>query len=486
MSRFSLFEHQLVRTDRGSSDRDARDDGRIRALVQASRAEARMKISYENAVKAKVLPLGFVGNGESRVIVVATVHGRADGELQFLFQMRVQVICCDEAQLLQALYIAYKGAEDGLVAKLTQLAPRRDSPTRQIPTITEGSSLSATFLSSLIEYAIAQNVSDIHIIPRDEGSMIVLRKDGELLTHEQPLYSPKQHEEVVRRIKVVCLLDSSVQFIPQDGAFSVPTPYARIKIRVSTMPTLFGERVVLRVLNPLAVVALAELETSPRFRLSLERLLERTNGLVLLSGPTGSGKTTLLYLLAKELAARGRQITTIEDPIELELPFASQTQIQEKQGLTFARALRSTLRQDPDVIVVGELRDAESGRIAVEAALTGHLVMSSIHGSTIGDVAERLQQWGIEPSLLEQTIAFVASLRRIRKRCELCGDTVGDPVQGCTHPHGQITLAESLLIRNRFTLPLKDYDQYGDYESLDDATDWAIQEGVIARKSQER
>ena len=267
--------------------------------------------------------------------------------------------------------------------------------------------------------AVKSRASDIHIEPFLAKLRVRYRVDGCL--YEQA--SPPKHLErpLVSRIKVMAHLDIAERRLPQDGMARVRVGEREIDIRVSTVPVAEGERVVLRLLNrESSVMSLGELGMPGPVDRSFNALLHEANGLVIVCGPTGSGKTTTLYAAIRQLDTRGRNVLTIEDPIEYQLPDIGQMQVKPKIGLTFARSLRHILRQDPDVVLVGETRDNETAEIAVRASLTGHLVFTTLHTNDAASALVRMMDMAVEPYLLASALRGVLAQRLVRRLCPSC------------------------------------------------------------------
>jgi len=267
--------------------------------------------------------------------------------------------------------------------------------------------------------AVKEGASDIHIEPFERDLRIRYRIDGEMYLRVTP---PKRYQgAIVSRIKIMSNLNIAEKRIPQDGRIQLKIANKPIDIRVSILPTNFGERVVMRLLDKSkGVVPLERLELSERDFAVVARSIERPNGIVLVSGPTGSGKTTTLYSILNHLNSPDSTLITVEDPVEYTIHGINQVQVNEKAGLTFASALRSILRQDPDIILIGEIRDGETAQIATQAALTGHLVTSTIHTNSAPATITRLIDMSIEPFLIASSLACVIAQRLIRKLCDVC------------------------------------------------------------------
>src|SRR4051794_32718783 len=267
--------------------------------------------------------------------------------------------------------------------------------------------------------AVRDKASDIHIEPTKRGTRIRYRIDGVLRDLMKP--PAGMHNAIVSRIKVIGKMDIAEKRLPQEGRVRIVAEGREIDLRVSSMPTLLGEKLVLRILDKANLrVSMEDLGFRPESLISFKTMLNRPHGLVLVTGPTGSGKTTTLYSGLDLLRSPERNIITIEDPVEYQLDLINQVHVQEAIGLTFARALRSILRQDPDIIMVGEIRDQETAHVAVQAALTGHLVLATLHTNDAPGAVARLLDMGLESYLLSSALNGVVAQRLARTICPAC------------------------------------------------------------------
>jgi general secretion pathway protein E len=274
-------------------------------------------------------------------------------------------------------------------------------------------------INALLTQALRENASDIHIEPFETRSVVRFRLDGAL----RDVIEPKRalHAAIVSRIKVMAQLDIAEKRLPQDGRITLRLAGRPVDVRVSTLPTGHGERVVLRLLDKQAGrLELGRLGMSDGALTGLDELIHRPHGIVLVTGPTGSGKTTTLYAALSRLDAKTLNIMTVEDPIEYDLDGIGQTQANARIDLSFARALRAILRQDPDVIMIGEIRDLETAQIAVQASLTGHLVLATLHTNDAASSITRLVDMGVEPFLLASSLLGVLGQRLVRRLCPVC------------------------------------------------------------------
>jgi general secretion pathway protein E len=274
-------------------------------------------------------------------------------------------------------------------------------------------------INALLSQAVQDKASDIHIETFEDHSVVRFRIDGVL--HE--VLKPKRMlaPMLISRLKVMGRLDIAEKRVPQDGRISIKIAGHAVDIRMSTMPSAHGERVVLRLLDKQAgLLQLDQLQMNPKVYEGFKRSLQSPHGILLVTGPTGSGKTTTLYAGLTHINQTSRNILTIEDPVEYTLKGVGQTQVNTKVDMTFARGLRAILRQDPDVVMVGEIRDLETAEIAVQASLTGHLVLSTLHTNTAVGAITRLQDMGVEPFLLSSSLIGVMAQRLVRTLCEHC------------------------------------------------------------------
>ena len=274
-------------------------------------------------------------------------------------------------------------------------------------------------INAMLGEAIKEGASDIHIETFENQLVVRFRVDGVLREILRP--NRKLSSMLVSRIKVMAKLDIAEKRVPQDGRITLRIAGRAVDVRVSTMPSSHGERVVLRLLDKNnARLNLEDLGMTLQNRNHFSSLIRKPHGIILVTGPTGSGKSTTLYAGLTEINSRDRNILTVEDPIEFDLPGIGQTQVNPRVDMTFARGLRAILRQDPDVVMVGEIRDIETAQIAVQASLTGHLVLSTLHTNTAAGAITRLEDMGIEPFLLSSSLLAVLSQRLVRTLCPDC------------------------------------------------------------------
>jgi general secretion pathway protein E len=304
------------------------------------------------------------------------------------------------------------------------------------------------FVHDAVRAAVAGGASDIHLRPSRKGAEMLFRVGGHLVPRPAP--DTRLYASIISRLKILANLDIAERRLPQDGRLRINVAGRPVDIRISTMPHVHGEAAVMRLLSrDLAASSLTDLGFSRHIAAGLERLFTATDGLILVTGPTGSGKTTTLHAALKQLIRPELNVVTIEDPVEYRVEGAAQIQVDEKIGLTFPRVLRSLLRQDPDIILVGEIRDGETARIAVQAALTGHLVLATLHTNSAPAAIPRLVDMGIEPYLLSAVLRGVLAQRLVRRRCSHARSadaTAACPQCSGTGQRGRIAVGELLIV----------------------------------------
>jgi general secretion pathway protein E len=319
-----------------------------------------------------------------------------------------------ERGMNQAMQIVDDLGEDMDLAELTQNLPKAADLLES-----EDDAPIVRLINALLTQAVREGVSDIHIEPFETRSVVRFRLDGIL----RDIVEPQQvlHGVIVSRIKIMARLDIAEKRLPQDGRITLRLAGRPVDVRVSTLPTGHGERVVMRLLDKQAGrLRLSGLGMADDTLQALDHLIHQPHGIILVTGPTGSGKTTTLYAALSQLDAKRYNIVTVEDPIEYDLDGVGQTQVNAKIELTFARALRAILRQDPDIIMIGEIRDLETAQIAVQASLTGHLVLATLHTNDAVGAVTRLVDMGVEPFLVASSLIGVLAQRLVRKLCPEC------------------------------------------------------------------
>ena len=313
-----------------------------------------------------------------------------------------------------AAYVADNLEQDMDLSRLVQEMPKIEDLLDA-----EGDAPIIRMINVLLTQALRQGASDIHIEPYESRSVVRFRLDGTLQNVAEPHRA--LHAAMLSRIKIMANLDIAEKRLPQDGRISLRLAGRQIDVRVATLPTGFGERAVLRLLDKEGgKLELTNLGMEDATLAKVDQIIHQPHGIVLVTGPTGSGKTTTLYAALSRIDSRGLNIMTVEDPIEYELDGVSQTHVNPKIDMTFARALRSILRHDPDVIMIGEIRDLETAQIAVQASLTGHLVLATLHTNDAVSATTRLVDMGVEPYLLSSSLLGVLAQRLVRKLCPEC------------------------------------------------------------------
>ncbi|HEY5505288.1 MAG TPA: GspE/PulE family protein, partial [Sedimentisphaerales bacterium] len=275
------------------------------------------------------------------------------------------------------------------------------------------------FVDLLLSQAVKSRASDVHIEPQEKSMMIRMRIDGILRDMVPP--ARNMQKAVLTRIKILSNLDIAERRLPQDGRLKIRASNRDIDVRVSTLPTIYGEKIVMRILDTAgASHSLDKLGIEPQLFAVLKNALAQPHGIMIVTGPTGSGKSTTLYACLNHLRDPTMNITTVEDPVEYRLAGINQVQVKSDINLTFAACLRSILRQDPDIVLIGEIRDKETVEIAIKASLTGHLVLSTFHTNDAPSAITRLINMGIEPYLLSSSLNLIIAQRLVRKICEKC------------------------------------------------------------------
>jgi type IV pilus assembly protein PilB len=371
--------------------------------------------------KHAVLPIGFE-DGKLLLAMSDPSNVVAIDDVRTITKMDVRPCVATREDIVKAID-KYASMVDDMEAMADDLAgDDADVDLADLKAVTEDAPI-VKFVNLLIAQAVADGASDIHIEPGEKDLRVRYRIDGVL--HEV-MRSPRSIQAgVISRLKIMAEVDIAERRIPQDGRISVTTNHKSIDLRFSTLPTVYGEKVVMRILDKSSVML--KLEDLGFLDHNQQRFAEsyrKPYGTILVTGPTGSGKSTTLYATLNVLNSEGVNIITTEDPVEYRLAGISQVQVNNKVGLTFASALRSILRQDPDIVLVGEMRDRETAQIGIEAALTGHLVLSTLHTNDAPSAVTRLTEMGIEPFLVGSAVDCVLAQRLARKVCSKCTELV--------------------------------------------------------------
>jgi type IV pilus assembly protein PilB len=418
-----------------------------------------------------------------------TLNLEAMDQARLFAKCEVDAVLCDREQLRTLISRAYRLSQSQRGAE--QVEAIEEEPQEKL---TEASQPVVAAVNQLIADAIDQGASDVHINPDENDLRLRFRVDGVLIEQQGPPLS--MHAGIVQRLKVMANLDLTQTRRPQDGKFRFIHDGTPVDVRMSTLPTVCGENVVLRLLaSTLSILDFHELGVPAPMVTELEEMIHRPYGMVLVTGPTGCGKTTTLYTMLHKLNDPSRNIMTIEDPVEIRLPYLRQIQVHAEIGLTFAMALRSIVRQDPDVILVGEIRDNETATIALQAALTGHMVLATLHTNDAPGAIARLRDFNLPSFVINSAVLGVVAQRLVRRVCQHCAvpETVDDlmrqrfglspddtdfltsrgcPRCGHTGFRGRVGLYELL----KFTLPVQTLVEQGG--STKKIRERAIREGM--------
>jgi len=379
------------------------------------------------ARSVQCLPVGFNGN-TVRVALVDPMNPSVIDEIGFGSGRDIQVVVADPQQVEKFIQKFY-AAESGGVGDLLQQLGADEDFAREMAEVSAGGTIDINtlaneapiikFVNLVLFQAVQDRASDIHFEPFEDEFKIRYRVDGALYEMSPP---PKHLAlPVISRLKVMANLDISERRLPQDGRISVMIAGREVDLRVSTLPTQFGESVVLRVLDHSALQLEIENLGFPKFIYDLVvELIQQPNGIFVVTGPTGCGKTTTLYSCLRRVNTIDSKLLTVEDPVEFDIEGIMQVPVNEGLGMTFARALRSFLRQDPDIIMLGEMRDLETSQVAIQASLTGHLVLTTLHTNDAPGAVTRLVDMGVEPFLISSTMLAVLAQRLVRTTCKRC------------------------------------------------------------------
>jgi len=377
-------------------------------------------VPEEMARRYRLVPLSKIENNLT-VAMADPLDIRAIDALVRRTRLTIEPMISTEEDIINTINQCYsRGRSQGILGKHkgddliygVEATDQKPEDLAAIPRIID-------LVNEIIVEAVRLRASDIHLEPEENNLPVRFRIDG--ILRKVTVLSKKLELAIVSRIKIMAGLDIAERRIPQDGSFTATAENRPIDLRVSTFPTAFGEKIVMRVLDrERFLIGLERLGFSPQTLKTFNFLIERPYGIILVTGPTSSGKTTTLYAVLNAIKSVEKNIITIEDPIECPIPMVRQSQINPKAGLTFARGLRSFLRQDPDIIMVGEIRDSETAEIAIRASLTGHLVLSTLHTNDAPGALTRLIDMGIAPYLVSSGIIGVLAQRLIRRVCPHC------------------------------------------------------------------
>jgi len=398
---------------------------RQKHIKQAAQPEALQLIPEVMARRYNAIPLALSGN-TLQVAMADPTDIFALEAFSALSKMRIKPIAASAKEVREAIDFSYKGYGD-IEKQLSLISVPNDAAGERLAVSADTESPLVQALNLIVEEAVKARASDIHVEPEEDRLRVRYRIDGTL----QDLMSlpVNIHSALISRIKILSNLNIADRHRAQDGQFSIKTKGREIDVRVATTPTVNGEMAVLRLLDKsVASLGLSELGMLPDCLQKYQDMLKTPYGMILTSGPTGAGKTTTMYASINSLDCLGRNVITIEDPAEYRFKDINQIQVNMQAGITFATGLRSILRLDPDVILIGEIRDAETANIAVQAALTGHLMLSSVHSSDAAGVLSRLLDLGIEPFLVASAVLGVVAQRMVRRICPDCSHLIEAPL----------------------------------------------------------
>lgn len=389
-------------------------------------AEVLMKIPEHIARQYRAVLFEMDGNGHGKIAMSDPGDLPAVDALEKLLGKDVDIYVATDEDINKVLD-QYKGNLD---SEITKIIPETDTDTTtevKAEEVAEDSPVAKT-VNLIIEYAIKEGASDIHIEPRENTVQVRYRIDGVL--REANTLPRTLMLALVSRIKIMANLKIDEHRKPQDGRFKIHSPSGTVALRVSTLPIMDGEKVVMRLLDESAkALTLEELGFNASALERMHRAMHQPHGMILVTGPTGAGKSTTLYSVLSALNSPKVNISTVEDPVEYRMQGVNQTQVNPAAGMTFAGGLRALLRQDPNIIMVGEIRDGETANLAIQAALTGHLVLSTLHTNNAATTLPRLLDMGAEPFLIASTVRVVVGQRLVRKLCSKCRVTY--------HPEGK-------------------------------------------------
>jgi len=400
---------------------------RLNVLLQAPTPEALQLVPESIARRYNVVPLE-VRNDTLRVAMTDPDNILAIEAISARAKKRVEPVAAELADIQEAIDFNYKAfGEIALLFGTAEASAETETPEKLATAAIAEDSPVARALNRILEEAVKSRASDVHIEPEIDRLRVRFRIDG--ILHEISSLPLATHGPLISRIKILANMNIADPRRPQDGQFSFSTRGKEIDLRVATIATVHGEMAVLRLLDKsIAVLSLRQLGLLPESQEKLERMLMVPYGMVLISGPTGAGKTTTLYAAINSLDRVGRKIITVEDPVEYRFEGINQIQINPRAGISFASGLRAIVRLDPDVILVGEIRDRETAEIAIQSALTGHLVLSSVHANDTVGVLFRLLDLGIEPFLICSSIVGIVAQRMVRRVCPHCARMTTAPM----------------------------------------------------------
>lgn len=417
-----------------------------RLTPEAVPKEVLSRLPTKTVFQYNVVPLAY-DKGQLTVACSDPFRPGLVEALRLASGARIRIVLCpsgDIARTAKALYgVGAETVDRMMLDDRFEVIPETSGPTKTDVSEQDQEASVVKFVNQIIWEALQQGATDIHFEPMENRLRIRYRVDGVLHETPVPAQLARFQAAIISRIKVMANMDIAEKRLPMDGRIGLRVKGEDIDIRVSTVPTVYGESVSLRLLQRKGqFIRLEELGMSEQDQRTTERILARPNGIVLVTGPTGSGKTTTLYAYLHELNTVDQRILTAEEPIEYEMEGVNQLLVRPEIGLTFARALRSFLRQDPDIIMVGEIRDLETAEIAIQASLTGHLVFSTLHTNDAAGAFTRLLDMGVEPYLLASAVVAVVAQRLVRRLCLACRQRVATDLaalQSIGFPVGELS-----------------------------------------------
>ncbi|MCB0332037.1 MAG: type II/IV secretion system protein [Bdellovibrionales bacterium] len=397
-----ILEFSVGYLENAPAELDPQREISAKDLARCSTSGARQLLKKQDAELLSALPLAVITQGARSTVYVAASNNdpQTVQALQFAIGKEVQLLLASSRTVQEALFLAYHGEKATTVSENNE---------KQV----------ASFLQELLEDAIVKESSDIHLLPLKRSAQIRLRVQGILEDYRVVECSKEFLQEVINRIKVLACLNYHERELPQDGAFDLSLHHREYRIRVSTLPTVSGEKVVLRLPSRREYGDLPTLGLSQFTQKNLEKKVHRAHGALIFCGATGSGKTTTMHTLVEPFV-KEKHVVTIEDPIEYELSGATQVSVSEKHGRSYAPLLRAVLRQDPEIVVLGEVRDKESASTAIQAAITGHLLLTTVHARNVFEAFLRFKEFGVDSLSMAQGVAGVVCQKLIRRLCLRC------------------------------------------------------------------
>jgi len=395
----------------------------VNPLIAVVTEDAVQRVPVEIARKGQLIGL-YVINNVLTVAMTRPLDARLIKQIEAISNIEISPVFAPPQEIRHAIELYYR-TQEKVLDDIEQFEKEQEEllqslTDEDLKDLASSNSLSR-LLDGMIFFAVRERASDIHMEPAQDEAVVRFRIDGKLTRYYA--YGKAIHRAFATRLKVLCKVNVAESRFPQDGRFSIPFGMGKADFRVSLMPTINGTKVVIRILpgvNRRGIIGLDQMMISRPILDSFRRLTKSPNGIIFVTGPTGSGKTTTLYAALEELNSPDRNITTIEDPVEIQIDGITQSQVNAHIDLTFSLLLRSILRQDPDIILVGEIRDFDTAKIATEAALTGHLVLSTLHTNNSIQAILRLMEIGIEPYMVAPSVMGVLGQRLAARICESC------------------------------------------------------------------